>query len=100
MENKNFIKVRCIKIEGTYVLPSVSSVKPMGDEKDKGFFQGAVLTRLVLNNIFLVQETNPSVIPEAYFVYEEKDKNFIGIYSKMCFITIEDWRNLQLNKIL
>lgn len=91
MENKNFIKVRCIKIEGTYV---------MGDEKDKGFFQGAVLTRLVLNNIFLVQETNSSVIPEAYFVYEEKDKNFIGIYSKMCFITIEDWRNLQLNKIL
>jgi hypothetical protein len=74
MDIEKFIKVRCVK-------------------KDYE-------SKLILNKRYLVLIISSL---ENYYVYNENDviyPTYLGIYPRDYFITLEDWRDSQLNKIL
>jgi hypothetical protein len=77
---KAFIKVRCIDLG-----------------RDLRYLGSG--SKLILNKVYWVRRTSfwPSGY-EAYNVYDDKD--YRGVYSKGCFIAIEEWRDKQINILI
>lgn len=76
---REFIKARCIGVGKSYF--------PMGME-------------LVLNQFYLVEDTkSDSSFIQTYYVYDESFIIYYGEYPKDNFMTIEEWREFQINVI-
>lgn len=59
-------------------------------------------SNLILNKIYLVESTgfgSATSLFQTYRVYDE-NKNYLGLSREDNFITFEDWRDSQLNKII